>query len=145
MNITPIEIYWLTRLDEFSILFGIVFFVLVSLAIANVIGGLFAMDEARDNRCLNRGNRDEVPKAEARVRMRFSRAAKIGVAAFLFGLVVSLMPSTKQMAAIIIIPKIANSETIAEMGDAAKEMVGLAREWMRTLAPSQGNQEGKTK
>lgn len=40
------------------------------------------------------------------------------------------------MAAIIIVPKIANSEIVAEMGDAAKEMVGLERDWVRTLSPS---------
>lgn len=135
MNITPAEIYWLTRLDEFGFLFGIMFFVLVIIGIANVIGGFIAMDMAHDNRCMSYGNKEEVPKDEARMRRRFTRAAKIGVAAFLFGLVVSFMPSTKQMAAIIIIPKLANSEIVAEMGDATKELIGLARDWMKTLAP----------
>ena len=145
MNITPIEIYWLTRLDEFRILCTIVFFVLVVLAIANVLGGFVAMDSAHNNRCLHSGNRDEVPNDEARMRRRFSRATKIGVAATLLCLMTSFVPSTKQMAAIIVIPKLANSAIVAEMGDAAKEMVTLARDWMRTLSPFQDNKEGKTK
>lgn len=145
MNITPIEIYWLTRLDEFGLLFGIVFLVLVILAIVNVIGGFIAMYSAHDNRCMHYGKRDEVPNDEARMRRRFSRAVKIGVAAFLLGLVASFVPSTRQMAAIIIIPKLANSEIVTEMGDAAKEIVVLAREWMRTLSPSQKNQKVETK
>ena len=145
MNITPVEIYWMTRLDEFLFLFGIVVFVLIILAIANVIGGFIAMDNAFDNRYLSYGNRDEAPKDEARMRRRFSRAAKIGVAACLLGLVASFVPSTKQMAAIIVIPKLANSEVVAEMGDAAKEMVALARDWMRTLSPFQDNKKRETK
>ena len=145
MNITPVEIYWLTRLDEFRILFVIVLFVLIILTIANVFGGFIAMDSAHDNRCLCHGNRDEVPNDEARMRRRFSRAVKIGVAAILLGLVSSFVPSTRQMAAIIIIPKLANSEIVAEMGDAASEMVALARDWMRTLSPFQDNKEEKTK
>lgn len=143
MNITPAEIYWLTRLDEFGFLFGTVFFVLVLIVIANVIGGFIAMDMAHDNRVMSYGNKEEVPKDEARMRSRFKRAAKIGVTAFLLGLVVSFMPSTKQMAAIIIIPKLANSEIVAEMGDATKELIGLARDWMKTLAPSPKGQEVK--
>ena len=76
------------------------------------------------------------------MRRRFTRAVKLGVAAFMLGLAISFVPSTKQMAAIIIIPKIANSEIVAEMGDATKELIGLARDWMRTLAPAQDNQTG---
>lgn len=145
MNITPIEIYWMTRLDEFLFLFGIVFLVLVILAIANVIGGFIAMVEAYDNRAMHYNNGADAPKDEARMRMRFSRAVKIGVAAFLLGLVASFVPSAKQMAAIIVIPKLANSEIVAEMGDAAKEMIVLARDWLKTLSPLHDNKKGEAK
>ena len=145
MNITPIELYWMTRLDSFLSLFFIVFVVLIILAVVNAIGGFVAMDEAYENRVMRYNNNVDVPKDEAKMRMRFSRAAKIGVAACLLGLVASFVPSTKQMAAIIVIPKLANSEVVAEMGDAAKEMVMLARDWMMTLAPSKENQKGETK
>lgn len=44
----------------------------------------------------------------------------------------ALTPSTKDMAAIIVIPKMANSETVHEIGG---EMVRLAREWLDELRP----------
>lgn len=135
MNITPSMIYWLTRLDEFSFLFGIVFVCIVIVALVNVIGGFVALDTAHDNRCLSYGNRNEVPEDEARMRTRFTRAAKFGVAALLIGVVGSFIPSTKQAAAIIVIPKIANSEVVAEMGDTAKELLCLAKSWLIELKP----------
>lgn len=131
MNITMSEIYWLTRLDEFSILFSVLFFTLVIIAIANVIGGLIAMDDAREDKFHNRI--DKIRDDESRMCHRFSRAMKIGIAAFVVGMLNSFIPSTKQMAAIIVIPKIANSEIAAEMGDATKEMIELARDWMRNV------------
>ena len=135
MNITPSMIYWLTRLDEFIFLFGIVFVCIVIVALVNIVGGFIAMDTAHDNRCRCYGNQNEVPKDEARMRTRFTRAAKFGVAALLVGVVNSFIPSTKQAAAIIVIPKIANSEIVAEMGDTAKELVVLAKAWLVELKP----------
>ena len=135
MNITPSMIYWLTRLDEFCFLFGIVLVCIVIIALVNVIGGFIAMDMAHDNRCRSYGNQSEVPKDEARMNTRFTLAAKFGVVALLIGVVNSFIPSTKQAAAIIVIPKIANSEIVAEMGDTAKELVGLAKAWLVELKP----------
>ena len=43
MNITPSMIYWLTRLDEFSFMLGIVFVCIVIVVLMNVIGGFIAM------------------------------------------------------------------------------------------------------
>ena len=139
MNITPVEIYWLTRLDDFNALFVVVLIVLVLLTIANVAGGLISMDQANFYKSFRDTKKEKNNKAC--MRRRFKRAVKLGVAALLLGLGMSFMPSTKQMAAIIIIPKIANSEIVAEMGDATKELIVLARDWMRKLAPAE-NQKG---
>lgn len=49
-------------------------------------------------------------------------------------------PSTKQMAAILIIPRIANSEKVQQAGNKLYE---LAVEWMDELKPSKNNNEGK--
>lgn len=56
----------------------------------------------------------------------------------------TLIPSTKQMAAIIVVPKIANSEVVAEMGDTAKELVGLAKAWLVELKPKAKAEDAKT-
>ena len=133
MNITPSMIYWLTRLDEFSFLFGIVFVCIVIVALVNVIGGFVALDSASTNQLYNRPER--LAESKHNIKVRFGRAVKLALVALLVGVVNSFIPSTKQAAAIIVIPKIANSEIVAEMGDTAKELVGLAKSWLIELKP----------
>ena len=58
------------------------------------------------------------------------------------GLSLSLIPTTKEMCAIIVIPKIANSEPVQEIGSG---IVDLAREWINEIRPSNVNTvENKT-
>ena len=133
MNITPSMIYWLTRLDEFGILLGIIFACVVIVAIANVVGGFIAMDAVSTDQLYNHPERLEEDKHN--IKVRFRRAVKCALAALLVCVVNSFIPSTKQAAAIIVIPKIANSEVVAEMGDTAKELVGLAKAWLIELKP----------
>ena len=52
----------------------------------------------------------------------------------------ALIPTTKEMCAIIAIPAIANSETVQGLGN---DIVGLAREWIIELKPNKT--EGKAK
>ena len=133
MNITPSMIYWITRLDEFSFLFGIIFVCIVIVALVNVIGGFIAMDEAGTDQLYN--HPDRLAEDKYNIKVRFGRAIKCALVALLVCVVNSFVPSTKQAAAIIVIPKIANSEIVAEMGDTAKELVGLAKAWLVELKP----------
>lgn len=50
-----------------------------------------------------------------------------------------LVPDTKQMCAVIIIPKIVNNEKIHDIGD---KFYNLAIEWMEELSPAK---KGETK
>ena len=133
MNITPSMIYWLTRLDEFGILLGIIFACVVIVAIANVVGGFIAMYSASTDQLYNHPFR--LAESKHSIKVRFRRAVRYALAALLVGMVYSSIPSTKQAAAIIVIPKIANSEVVAEMGDTAKELVVLAKAWLVELKP----------
>ena len=133
MNITPSMIYWLTRLDEFSFLFGIIFVCIVIVALVNVIGGFVALDSYSTDKLYNRPER--LAESKHNIKVRFGRAVKLALVALLVGVINSFIPSTKQAAAIIVIPKIANSEIVAEMGDTAKELVGLAKSWLIELKP----------
>lgn len=47
-----------------------------------------------------------------------------------------LMPTTKEMAAIVVIPKVANSEVVQGLGNG---LVDLARQWMAELSPVKAN------
>ena len=143
MNITPSMIYWLTRLDEFSFLFGIVFVCIVIVALVNVIGGFVALDSYSTDRLYNRPER--LAESKHNIKVRFGRAVKLALVALLVGVVDSFIPSTKQAAAIIVIPKIANSEIVAEMGDSAKELVGLAKAWLTELKPQSKTENKEVK
>ena len=54
--------------------------------------------------------------------------------------ILTFVPSTRQMAAIIVVPKIANSEKIQLAGN---KLYDLAVEWMDELRPSKGEKETK--
>ena len=143
MNITPSMIYWLTRLDEFSFLLGIVFVCIVIVALVNVIGGFVALDSASTDQLYNRPER--LADNKHNIKVRFGRAVKLALVALLVCVINSFIPSTKQAAAIIVIPKIANSEIVAEMGDSAKELVGLAKAWLTELKPQSKTENKEVK
>ena len=56
-------------------------------------------------------------------------------------LTTAFVPSTKQMAAIIVVPKIANSEKVQTVGN---KLYDLAVEWMDELKPARAK-EGDAK
>ena len=60
---------------------------------------------------------------------------------FLMALLWTFTPSTKQMAAIVVVPKIVNSEKVQDVGE---KLYGLAVEWMDELHPRKEKKgEGK--
>lgn len=63
----------------------------------------------------------------------------LGVVACFFMTVAILMPTTKQMAAIIIVPKIANSEKVQTVGN---RLYDLAVERMDELKPARAKEGG---
>ena len=119
MNITPEMMYWLTRCDNI---------VIASSILAVAFGILFAIT-------LIAIMSDEDHRAFVSVVCALS---------FVFGLLALsasvLVPSTREMAAIYVIPKIANSQTVKDLGEG---VVTLAREWIEELRPAK--QEGGAK
>lgn len=57
----------------------------------------------------------------------------IALAAVAFALVAAFVPTTRQMAAILVVPKIANSEKVQTVGN---KLYDLAVEWMDELRPT---------
>lgn len=60
---------------------------------------------------------------------------------FVFMAICTFVPSTRQMAAILVVPKIANSEKIQMAGN---KLYDLAVEWMDELKPNKNNNEKGT-
>ena len=100
MNISPWTVYWITRLD---IILGISAFLMCVLAVIFVVWLIEAGE-------------------------RIVPAMKFLLIPFILLLIIlTCLPSTKDMAAIIIIPKIVNSEKVERVGD---YMYDAAIEWI---------------
>lgn len=115
--ITPSLIYWITRLDAIREAAGLLCFFGVLFAGA----GLFAIFVC---------TAENIPDP---YRTIWRNVARFAAVLFLVaGLVRVLTPTKQEMAAIIVVPRIANSETVAEIGDGVKT---LAVEWLNELRP----------
>ena len=117
MNVTPTLIYWITRLDPICkagsamAMFG--------LAIGLLLFGPLC---------------DDIGKEVAAKLKRIQKwLFAMGVAGLL---IVIFVPTEKEAAAIIVIPRIANSETVEQIGDGMKT---LAVEWLEELRPNKGD------
>ena len=113
--ITPSLIYWITRLDGITTATGLILFFGSFATVTAYVCGLVASFNEEDI---------AVPL------FKFARRALPVVV--VAGLLNIFVPTKKDMAAIIVVPKIANSETVAELGDGIKT---LAVEWLNELRP----------
>lgn len=120
MEITSTTIYLITRLDSIGKLLTWA----STLAFLLFILTLIALSEA------NRTGDTKTAKSADR-----ASTVCLIVSATLVVLNV-LTPTTKEMAAIVVIPKIANSEAVQGLGNG---LVDLARQWMAELSPAKAN------
>jgi SNF family Na+-dependent transporter len=119
MEITTMQMYWLVMLDSINI-GSFVMCVLIAVAFISLIA--IAMDSY------------ECPLI-AKILMPILVVLFVA----LFSVCVFL-PGTKQMAAIMIVPKIANSEKVKTVGN---KVYDLAVEWMEELKPNKKESEVK--
>lgn len=135
--ITETTLYWFTRLSHIHEVIDSLFAPFIALTIVSFLL-LIVLSIIEKMSCDN----DE--------KMIFSTICKVtkktccitacGVA---FTMICSIfVPTTKEMAAIIVIPKIANNESIKDLGD---EIVNLAKEWMKEIHPSKIINDSKNK
>lgn len=116
--ITPSLVYWITRLDAVRQAAG----TLVVLSVLAVAVGLFALFICTT---------EDIPDPFRSIWRKATRVAAVVFA--VSGLVLTLTPTKQEMAAIIVVPRIANSETVSEIGDGVKT---LAVEWLEELRPN---------
>lgn len=117
--ITHSMIYWITRLDGINALFG----VMLTLSIITVIAiGVKCFLDIAD---------DDADEPEFKVCLKICKRALVVFIVAVIGFVMT--PTTKEAAAIVVIPKIANSETVQELGS---NFVQLANDWLVELRPN---------
>lgn len=118
--ITPSDIYWLTRLDVINVM-------LLILTALTCIGAAFV----GMGYLMFSADKDE----EGYSRWLGKLAAKIAIVCGIFAALAVLTPTTKEAAAIIVIPRIANSESVQQLGEG---VVALAQDWLKELSPKKG-------
>lgn len=127
--ITPTQMYWLVKLDDMRHVLSCIMWLPIVLAV--VIGvmafAIFMMTIDGD-----RETKKEAVSDIARLAILCVSMLLIVVA---LQVAVAFVPSTKQMAAIIVVPKIANSEKVQTVGN---QLYDLAVEWMNELKPKKG-------
>lgn len=139
--ITPSQIYWLAKLDDIrhllhgGMLDGMSFVACaVSVAVALFVTAFLAIEGT----AMDDSMKTTITKCRG-------VAWKVVITSFVVqlacGIISTFTPSTKQMAAIFVIPRIANSEAVSELGDLGKDLVGLAKEWVEEIRPK--NKETK--
>ena len=132
--ITTSQMYWITRLDGISC--TIITFTIL-LCAAYGIGLIFGLIKYFDN--FHYGPDDKDLKG-AKMLLRFiAKYSFVPIA----GIVMScLIPTTREMAVILVVPRIANSEKVQQAGN---KLYDLAIEWMAELKPNKNNKQETTK
>lgn len=123
--ITVWEIYWFTRLDPLKGLTGST--AVVGLVVSVLMFMLYPMF------C------DIFDRDDGKRKKSLAWTARLQVAVFstavLCAFTYALTPTTKEMAAIKVIPMIANSGSVQKLGDVGDNMLDLANEWLQELRP----------
>ena len=112
------DIYWLLKLDDIRHLLAGIASIGAFLAGAGLIF-LPLMSFSTD---------DKTPK------WVFRALIAVAMLAALSGVTKAFLPSTKQMAAIMVIPKVATAENMEAVSADTKEVYGIFKQWLRDKA-----------
>lgn len=120
--ITPMQMYWLLKLDDIGVFCMFAIFTFIALLLISVMAYCSANDDLNE-------------KEKKGVRILFCLAVIGGV---FFGAVKTLLPSTKQMAAIYVVPAITNNEKIQQIGgktlDITNQLLDLTKDYLSEKA-----------
>ena len=142
--ITPSQLYWLTRLDSIkSYLGGIdMLALLCAVFCTGIIIATTCHITFASNDCLGWYHGKTKEEMEARkkpwekLRSSSTRILIASISVLSLGsLTNAMLPTTKEMAAIHVVPMIVNSEAAQKLPDVASEFVDLAKDWLKELKP----------
>lgn len=127
------SLYWLTRLDKvigflngFEFLFG-------ALALIGAVLLCIMYFVRTINLNIYGENDDDYKMANNVIRYAKKPTIISLVCCLLFSLAIVFIPTTKEMAAIEVLPKIATKETCDKLKDISKDFVDVAAKWMNDM------------
>ena len=133
--ITPCQMYWLVKLDDIRLGIANLMWLPITWLVITAIVSVAALAATAD----------EEQSLRERVWRRIKKAMLLCIPMpFLMvalQLTAAFIPSTKQMAAIVVVPKLVNSEKVQTAGN---KLYDIAVEWMDELKPRKdGAKEAK--
>ena len=130
--ITPMQMYWLVKLDDMRCVFADLMWLPITwITITAVVSFVAIMMTADEDKSIRE-------KVWHRVKKAMWLCIPMLFLAIVLQLTTAFVPSTKQMAAIIVVPKLANSEKVQTAGN---KLYDLAVEWMDELRPTKSGRE----
>lgn len=128
--ITSWQVYWITRLDGFIgllIFFSIVSFIIVAVS---CIVAMIKYSESQDRDWCNSHRENS-----NRLFLLWKKVTLISLPIFIIStLLINLIPSTKELAAIYLIPKIVNNEQVQKIPDNALKLLnGKLEQWIKDM------------
>ena len=133
--ITTSQMYWITRLD------GIVTLLAVLASFLCVLSVIMFVTGRSESVAVKEWSWDTDNSIAARHELgrKLCKASLVTFpAGVLLYIIPVMIPTTKEMAAILIVPRIANSEKVQQAGN---KLYDLAVEWMDELKPSKKRAE----
>jgi len=124
MEITGLELFFILKLDDFIWLFVAMGFVFGFLVVGAVARTAFCLSQDPDDWVSSSWKRDaENAKNAAPFWVKASK--KLAVAFTITVFLAVLIPTTKQMAAILIVPSVIKNEKIQKLPDQLLDVLGL--------------------
>lgn len=123
MGISPFDIYFISLANSLKTMFGIV----ASISfIMLILGTAVAYPLSNDECLVSEDDRDKIPTL---IKKGIKILPWVVIAATFLAI---FTPSSKTLAAMLVIPKLANSEIMSkDLPEAGKAMIEMAIEWMK--------------
>lgn len=132
--ITPTQMYWLVKLDDMRHVLSCIMWLPIVLAVVFCVMAFATFMMTCDGMACD-GDRETKKEAVSDIARLAIWCVSMLLIVVALQVAVAFVPSTKQMAAIIVVPKIANSEKVQTVGN---QLYDLAVEWMNELKPKNG-------
>lgn len=120
--ITPMQMYWLLKLDDI----GTTFSIIVGASIIIVLISAFLY-------CISKGAEDE-----ATTKISVHMLILSLICSIIFLILNTFLPTTKQMAAIYVVPAIVNNERVQNIGnktlDVSEDLLKLTEQYLQAVS-----------
>lgn len=127
--ITTTMMYWIIKLDSIIGFFDVLQFLSGALIVACIIGmGIIAIGASG----VKYPKGEEIQEFKDHTKKGWSICKKFIATLIICSFIKSFLPTTKEMAVIYVVPKIANSEFVNEtLPNELKDIYIMAKDWMR--------------